>query len=70
MANFFGFWAYSLKYLSIDLEEALYGVYEFSAGFGVIFMTITALFQRRKMKSFISELETIYDERKNQSNID
>lgn len=46
---FFGCWAYLLKFLPIYLEEALYAVYEVSAGFGVIFMTLTALFQRYKM---------------------
>lgn len=65
VACFIGCWANLLKFLQIDLEKALYAVYEVSAGFGVIFMTLAALFQRYKMNSFFKGLQMIYDERKN-----
>lgn len=62
---YIGYWAYLLKHLPIDLEEALYAVYEVSVAFGVIFITVAAPFERYKMNLIFEGLEIIYDERKN-----
>lgn len=64
VAYFFEYWVYFLEFVSVDLEESLYAIYEISGNSGVVFMTVIVLFQRYKMSSLLKGLGRIYDERK------
>lgn len=53
-----------LRFVTVNLPECLYSVFQVSAGISGVFMVIFAMLSKQKIKKFFIALERIYDESK------
>lgn len=51
---------YGQKFLSIDVSESMFGLYQSVGVFNTLYMALTAFFLRDKITAIIEELNTIY----------
>lgn len=58
---------YFTRYLSTDLTESLYAVYQMNVFFSAIYVIIYSIISRRKIYAMVNNLSSIYDESKFQA---
>lgn len=55
---------FMLKYMSTNLEDCLYALFQVAADMNLVYMMVIALILRRKIAALFDRLTEIYNERK------